>query len=135
MLFAGTELCNRPRWRYRVPMPSSLLARTTSGLRLLALALLVLGLLAKPVLVAACDLGDMTQAGLQFLASDAAGDPTGDECCPGQACGECCTAATMLPVAASAGRAMPLDARPQATAWVGSEPVPLPVAHRPPIRA
>ena len=114
-------------------MPPVLFARTTSWLRLLALAVLVLGLLAKPVLVAACELEDMTRAGTVKLVDPAPGPD--DACCPGQACGECCTAATMLPLAACMGRAIRPQAHPQASFWVQSDPAPLAVAHRPPIRA
>ena len=113
-------------------MPPVLFARTTSWLRLPALAVLVLGLLAKPVLVAACELEDMTRAGTVELVDPAPG--LDDACCPGQACGECCTAATMLPLAAGSSQAIPPQAHPQASSWVRSDPAPRVVAHRPPIR-
>lgn len=116
-----------------LPVP---LAAATRCLRLLALAMLVLGMLAKPMLVAACEVEDMrlAQAGAGY-AVDSAGEASGDACCPGQVCGECCTATTMLHVATTMGDAAPLDSYPRAVAWVEYEPAPLPVAHRPPIRA
>jgi len=117
-------------------MSSSLLDHATRCLRLLALAVLVLGMLAKPILVAACELEDLGRAQVEAgYVVDDTGDSSGDACCPGQACGECCTATTMLPAATVMGRATALDTRPRANAWVESEPAPLPVANRPPIRA
>lgn len=84
-------------------MPSCL-HRASHGLRLLALAVLALGLLVKPVLVAGCELEDMQLAlgtGHEVVAAATDGGLE-DECCPGQSCGECCTAGTVVPVAAVA---------------------------------
>jgi len=116
----------------------------SQGLRLLALLVLMVGLVAKPVLVAACELNDMRLA-LASVASaihdtadaggDPAGDPAGDACCPGQACGECCTAGNMLPNSMDANTTMPLGGSPAVAACVESEPAALPVAIRPPIAA
>ena len=85
-------------------------------------------------MVAACELDDLDMAQVAAEAvTGVASDPAGDECCPGQTCGECCTVATGLPVLAPNDRAMPLGVCPEATAWIEPEPVPLPVANRPPI--
>lgn len=109
------------------------------ALRLLALLVLAMGLLAKPVLVAACELDDLVwaQGAIEQLA-DAPGDAAdtpGDDCCPGKVCGECCTAATFLPIAPLATAATPVAAGPHPRIWVRSEPAALPVDIRPPISA
>lgn len=108
-------------------------------LRLLALLLLALGLLVKPVLVAACELDDLAlpQSGIEQVieAADDADDHADDACCPGKVCGECCTAATLLAMVPAATTATPIAAGPHPRAWVQSEPAALPVAIRPPISA
>ena len=117
-------------------MSSALFARTIHYLRLLALAVLVLGMLAKPVLVAACEVDDLCQsnAGTPSMTHDT-GDRADDGCCPSRICGECCTASAMLPVTVGTGQATPLDTCPHSACRVESEPASLPVEHRPPIRA
>ena len=112
------------------------LDHATACLRLLAMAVLVLGLLAKPVLVAACELDDLAAAhGQSGHLVDAIGESSAGECCPGQSCGECCSATSMLPVVPAPGPAVTHGVRPPALVRVELEPGPLPVAHRPPIGA
>ena len=116
----------------------SRLHSTPRGLRLLALVLLALGLLVKPVLVAGCELEDMRlAAGDPFaaLVVDAASGQAGDECCPGQACGECCTAGTVLPKATASTVATHVAARPADAALAEPAPAPRGTAIRPPITA
>lgn len=121
-------------------MSFRLFPHVSQGLRLLALLVLMVGLVAKPVLVAACELDDMrlAQASVANVAhgtADTIGDPAGDACCPGQACGECCTAGNMLPASMATSAAMPLDGNPAMETCAESEPAALPVAIRPPIAA
>jgi len=105
-------------------------------LRLMALAVLALGMLTKPMIVAACELEDLGLALASATpAFNAVEAPTGDACCPGQTCGECCTVSVAVPVAPAVGAAMPPTAIPQAAAWVKADPAPLSVAIRPPIAA
>lgn len=112
--------------------------RPFPALRLLALLVLAMGLLAKPLLVAACELDDVARAhvGIAQLAADAgdAGD-AGEDCCPGKVCGECCTAATVLAVAPLLTAAPLLAPGPRQRTWVRSDPATLPVDIRPPISA
>ncbi len=72
----------------------------------MALLVLALGLLVKPVLVVACEIGD-ARLGQDSAApavedvagvADAGAHQVEDDCCPGQTCGECCTMATVMPV-------------------------------------
>ena len=103
---------------------------TTTGRARAIVATLVLGIAGT----ASTHAQTIEQGLLQLEWGDPAPGPD-DACCPGQACGECCTAATMLPLAACMGRAIRPQAHPQASFWVQSDPAPLAVAHRPPIRA
>lgn len=115
----------------RAPLAASFLIRWA------LLLVLAVGTCVQPVLAAACEAGD---AGAAFAA--AAGQPAvdadagagGDDCCDGQACGDCClhaTASLQPPpaVAAALPRAAPAVApaprRPAHDA---------PVEIRPPIR-
>lgn len=103
------QLCNSCRLRYGARMPSGSPHRAPHFLRLAALVVLAFGLLMKPVLVAACEFGDLriAQDCADIATQDDCGDDAGvaegleDKCCPGQICGECCTATTVLPPAAS----------------------------------
>ena len=129
-------MCNAPWRRYLVAMLSRLPDHAIRCLRLLALAALVLGLLAKPILVAACELEDLRLAQVETgSVVDDAGEPGGDPCCPGQACGPCCAVTTLLPAAVAAGQVATPVAHPQPALRAGHAPAPLPVAYRPPIRA
>lgn len=105
-------------------------------LRLLALLVLCVGVLAKPVLVVACEVEDL--GALSGIAAGASAAPekavAGDDCCPGRACGECCTAvASVVPMATPPMPAAPLPDQPQARLAQGAEPAPRADSLRPPI--
>lgn len=119
-------------------MSPALRQQASRALHLFALLVLALGLLAKPVLVAACELDDMdrSQASMVHGAdAQASSDPASDPCCPGKVCGECCTSAAGMPVPALAAIAPTPIAEPPLPAATGIAPAPLPVDIRPPISA
>ncbi|MEB2316509.1 MAG: hypothetical protein OZ919_10590 [Xanthomonadaceae bacterium] len=99
------KLYNWPAVQYLAPMLRRLRSLVSSCLRLTALVVLALGLLVKPVLVVACEIGDIQlgQDGGALVVEGVAGvgdadaHEVEDGCCPGQACGECCTMATVMP--------------------------------------
>ena len=102
--------------------------------RVIVLGLLVLGLVVKPVLVAACEIGDAQRTlasghDQTMTAPDSGG---GDECCPEQGCNECCahTAALVTTAASTATR---LNTVPLPTLSATFEPAAYPVGLRPPI--
>jgi hypothetical protein len=108
-------------------------AQLSRFLRLLTLGMLVFGLLVKPVLAATCELEDLQWAVGQVELVDAGDADAGDECCPGQACGECCTAGTAVPpLRAIVGAIAVVTIHAHAGA-VEFEPAPYPVSIRPPI--
>jgi hypothetical protein len=111
--------------------------RHLHGLRLLALVVFALALLVKPVLAASCELQDMrlAQGDGRAMAVDAVAGQGEGECCPGQLCGDCCTAGTVVPMAATPALSMPLAARPPVAIAAGFDPTPQRVATRPPIAA
>lgn len=138
------RLCNPAVAGYPAPMSFRLRPRSPQGLRLLALLVLVIGLVAKPILVVACELDDLrlaqssseaTHEAVLLGGSQASDGPASDACCPGQTCGECCTAGNMLPAPMTTSAAMPVDGRPAVELRVHFEPTALPVAIRPPIAA
>ena len=116
-------------------MPAHARHRDLPPLRLLALVLLALWLLAKPVLAASCELDDMRLAQGSAQCVLAADSDPGDECCTGKLCGECCTAGTVLPTAPARALPIPAAIRPHAALSVTTDPAALPVAIRPPIAA
>lgn len=102
-------------------------------LHLLALGMLVLGLLVKPVLAANCELEDLQRDVAQVVLVDATNADAGDECCPGQICGECCTAGTVVPSSGATAGAIAVAAINGPAGAVEFEPAPYPVSIRPPI--
>jgi len=107
-------------------------------LRLLALGLLVIGLLAKPMLAAACDIQDLRQAlggdTIPVLVADD-GCRSGDTCCLAHHCGECCVSGmAVLPVGLAFDR-LALTIEPVAPEHVEFRAPPRHEALRPPIRA
>lgn len=131
---------------------------------MLALVLLSLGLLVKPVLVAACEVDDLRLAhasggvaasdaggGLNSVESTAHADATntgtaaassasgselaGDACCAGKACSACCTSVTVLPLASMASWLAPAHDSIRPGVAVAPDPSTQPVAIRPPIAA
>lgn len=119
-------------------MPVSIFRRlrTLQFLRFFALGLLVFGLLVKPVLAAQCELDDARRAlgdhKVAVLDAAMAGD---EACCPGESCGECCTACTIMSPAVLIVGAMPVPAGAAVTGATDFAPAPYPVAIRPPITA
>ena len=109
--------------------------RSLPVLRMFVLGLLVFGLLVKPVLAMACDIGDAqrTLAGEHPPAIQAPDAGTGDDCCPSQSCNECCApTAALLP---QIGVAMSSQASTSTlpTLSMQFEPTAYPVGFRPPI--
>lgn len=102
-------------------------------LRLLVLGTLVLGLLVKPVLAANCELEDLQRDVAQVVLVDATDADAGDECCPGQMCGECCTAGTVVPSFSSTVDALVVAAINGPGEATEFKPAPYPVLIRPPI--
>lgn len=115
-------------------MSPALRQHASRALRLLALCVLALGLLMKPVLVAACELDDLgrTQGSAEHPTT-AAGESVEDPCCPGKVCGECCTSAAWVPVPAVAAVVSLLAADVPLPVSAGFVPAPVPVDIRPPI--
>ncbi|HST44185.1 MAG TPA: hypothetical protein VLK29_03055 [Luteimonas sp.] len=131
----------------------------------MALVLLSLGLMVKPVLAAACEVDDLRSAHAATAAgsTDKAGgavagsdevvatgtgdvramastaetgaDLAGDTCCPGKVCNACCTSATVLPLASVASLPAPVPAHVEASTALTPGPVTHPVDVRPPINA
>ena len=120
-----------------MPSRACLRPRSARALHLLALLVLALGLLGKPLLVAACEIGDMRlvqgSGDVAMQALDAAAHGAQDDCCPGQSCGACCTAVTAVPGAASPPWLLQVAARPLAARDYGAEPAPREKTIRPPI--
>ncbi len=109
-------------------------------LRLVLLAMLILGVCLQPTFAAACDVEDARIAfehGAETALSAADGDRTGDpaDCCANPACGDCCLHATAsLP---AIPQTSPLSAPRVCGAPLpdGFAPCDYPVDSRPPIRS
>lgn len=127
-------MCNAIGRRYPAAMPAAF-RQAPPALRLVALLLLALGLLVKPVLVGACEVEDLRLAGAGTVLVDDDGDHPGGDCCPGQTCGECCTVATPIPTAPAAGVALAATPRPKLPVLAGLATAPARDEIRPPIRA
>jgi len=102
-------------------------------LRLLVLGMLVLGLLVKPALAAHCELEDLQGDFGQVVLVDATDADAGDACCPGQVCGECCTAGTVVPSLSVTAGAIAVAAINGLAGAVEFKPAQYPVSIRPPI--
>lgn len=108
------------------------------ALRLLLLALVAFGLVAKPMLAAACDIADLqlTASPVGPAAAATPPDAGGPDCCLMQHCGQCCVHAS-----AAAPSTSPVAAIEVATAAPAPvpartfRPTPYPIALRPPIAA
>ena len=104
-------------------------------LRMLALGLLFIGLLVKPVQAAACDVEDLKRVlgGEDVPAWVADGSGADDPCCPNQHCGECC-ASGMATLPVSTALDVPATtSRPLTPLSVEFKAPPYLVAFRPPI--
>jgi hypothetical protein len=107
------------------------------ALRLLLLALVAFGLVAKPMLAAACDLADLQLAAAPAAAVMSATPPDagGTDCCPMQHCGQCCVHVTAAAPAVQVATIAPPGATPTPMPSRTFRPTPYPVALRPPIAA
>jgi len=106
-------------------------------LRLLLLALVAFGLVAKPMLAAACDITDLQLAAAPAGAVMSATPPdAGDaDCCPMQHCGQCCVHVSVAVPWVRIATANSVVAIPSPMSPRSFEPTPYPVALRPPISA
>jgi hypothetical protein len=107
------------------------------ALRLLLLALVAFGLVAKPMLAAACDLADLQLAAAPAgpVMSATPSDADGTDCCPMQHCGQCCVHVTAAASAVRVARIEPVTVTPTPMLSRTFQPTPYPVALRPPISA
>lgn len=104
--------------------------------RVIFVALLGLGLCLQPVLEAACEVADATQASTWADADGAdVADSGEDECCPNQACAACCLHATANCDQASAAHPLTPGIVLASASSVESPPEHYPVDTRPPIPA
>jgi hypothetical protein len=115
----------------------SALISLSSVLRFLMLALLVAGVLVRPVLAVECDIRDAQQsvaAGHLQTAGTEAPSPH-EDCCSLPNCSDCCAhiAALLPPFGVAA--AVPMTAAVLPALSVDFEPIAFPVAFRPPIAA
>lgn len=103
--------------------------------RLLALALIALSLLVRPVLAANCEVADLGLAwgSVQGTTAQASDGHAGYDCCPGQLCGECCPAAVALPAAAGPAFVAPAAVHQPVPVLTEFGPAPARDVIRPPI--
>ena len=114
------------------------MAPLASVLRLLTLALLMAGVLVKPVLAAECGIRDAEHVltGTSQTGADEAPDPpAGEDCCSFADCNDCCAhaAAVMRPLDVTPAVSMTASLRPSLS--VDFTPIACPVPFRPPIAA
>jgi hypothetical protein len=106
-------------------------------LRLLLLVLVAFGLVAKPMLAAACDLADLhlvaAPAGPVMSATPSVAGSA--DCCPMQHCGQCCVHAAAAAPAVRVATIEPVTTAPTQVLSRTFRPTPYPVALRPPIAA
>lgn len=108
--------------------------RLPTVLRMFVAALLVFGLLAKPMLAVGCDIGDarLALAGEHQAATQGSDAGASDDCCPAQDCNECCAPTATLP-AVGMTTSSQVNASPLSTLSVKFAPTAYPVGFRPPI--
>lgn len=108
-----------------------------TALRLLLLALVAFGLVAKPLLASACDIADLQLTTLPAGAAVAATPPDagGADGCPMQHCGQCCVHVAAVAPAVRASTIEPGAPAPVPSLARLFRPTPYPVALRPPIAA
>ena len=101
----------------------------------MALWMLVVGLLSKPVLAASCEFEDLQRnfGNGQVVMVDPSDTDADDECCPGQTCGECCTAGTVMPSFSVTDGAISAESISHASGALAFAAAPYPVSIRPPI--
>jgi hypothetical protein len=104
-------------------------------LRMLMLGLLLLGLLVKPILAVACEIGDAQQTLAAELEPATQAPDTGasDDCCLAHSCYECCAHTVALVPPATVAATNQVSASPPPRLSVKFEPPGYPVGFRPPI--
>ena len=114
----------------------SALAFPSSVLRFLMLALLMAGVLVKPVLAVECEIRG-AQLSLVDHAQTAGNEvPSSDEdCCPVLNCDDCCAHSLALHPPVGGASAVPVTAPALPALSVDFKPIAFPVAFRPPIVA
>lgn len=106
------------------------------ALRLLLLALVAFGLVAKPMLASACDIADLPHATSASHAMSATPPAAGDaDGCPTQQCGQCCVHVTVAAPAVQVATIEPSGSTSTPMPARTFRPTPYPVALRPPIAA
>lgn len=107
------------------------------ALRLLLLALVAFGLVAKPMLAAACDIADLQLAAAPagLVMSATASDAGDADCCPMQHCGQCCMHVTAASPAVQLTTIEPIGTALAPMPSRTFRPTSYPVALRPPIAA
>lgn len=112
------------------------LASTSSVLRFLMLALLLAGVLVKPVLAVECEIRDVRQLVVDHVQTADSEAPASDEdCCTAPNCSDCCAHSVALQPLAGGPLAAPMTAPALPALSVDFEPIAFPVAFRPPIAA
>jgi hypothetical protein len=100
------------------------------------LALLMAGVLVKPVLAAECGIRDAAHAlseTSQTGAAEAPDLPAGEDCCAFADCNDCCAHAAAVMRSPDATAAVPMNASLMPSLSVDFEPIACPVPFRPPI--
>jgi len=116
----------------------SLVTPLASVLRLLMLALLMVGVLGKPVLAAECGISDAAHVlaeTSQTGAVEAPDLPVGEDCCSFADCNDCCAHAAAVMRSLDAAPAVPMTASLMPSLSVDFKPIVCPVPFRPPIAA
>lgn len=101
-------------------------------LRVFVLGLLMAGVVMKPALTLACEIGEAS-AQVDGPVSGIGGSTAGDGCCLVQECGDCCAHASAMTSQSKLAATLPLATGPLPVLSVDFEPIAYPVAFRPPI--
>ena len=114
----------------------SALAFPSSVLRFLMLALLMAGVLVKPVLAIECEIGDAQPSLADHAQTTGSQAPSSDEdCCSVLDCDDCCAHSLALHPPVGGASAVPVTAPALPALSVEFKPIAFPVAFRPPIVA
>lgn len=108
----------------------------SSVLRFLILALLMAGMLVKPVLAVECEIRDAQQLVVGHVQTTDTEAPASDEgCCSVPNCNDCCAHSLALHPPTGGTPAVPMTAPALPAMSVDFKPISFPVAFRPPIAA
>ena len=108
--------------------------RRTSALRFLLFALLMLGVVVKPVLATECGTCEEAHAVLDAGSTPPSEAPPGDgDCCAVADCDDCCTQAVDVRTTIGIAPAVPIAAPGVTALAVDFKPIAVAVAFRPPI--